>query len=261
MELPQTGRIINSLDKLRGVDAGDDDEYFHLTCHVDNSMKEKIENGEFIELEKLLPRKKGTADNRFEWINKDGMTFLSPVGDRGEKITNIRRWDQAFRIYAAIYCNANPGRSGEIWQYIYTIHSAASSYIWDNVAYYDHTFRQMMADRPYRSWSKNYAQLWQLALRDPLPKATSSNSLNYRDNNESGGTGGGRSGHKKKTWRDCCCWDYNRTGTCQRANCPFDNRCSYCGAWSHGAHSCHKKKKNDNNKTGNGSGQGGVRNK
>ena len=48
------------------------------------------------------------------------------------------------------------------------IHSAVTSYQWDNVAYYDMTFRQMMAEWPHHNWSKTYTQLWQLTLRDPL---------------------------------------------------------------------------------------------
>ena len=67
-------------------------------------------------------------DNRLEWVSKDGMTFLALVQDRDTKITNVRKWDQSFRVYAAVYCNANPSRAGEIWQYIYTINSAASSF-------------------------------------------------------------------------------------------------------------------------------------
>ena len=108
-------------------------------------------------------RKRINEENRLEWVTKDGMTFLAPQ-EKESKITGIRKWDQAFRTYAAIYCNANPGRAGELWQYIYTINSAASSYQWDNVAYYDYTFRQMMSERPHSNWGKTYAQLWQLAL-------------------------------------------------------------------------------------------------
>ena len=37
-----------------------DDQFFHVTCHVDPNMKSKIERGEFVELEKLLPKLKGS---------------------------------------------------------------------------------------------------------------------------------------------------------------------------------------------------------
>ena len=35
-----------------------DDDFFHLTCHVDPTLTNKIEKGELIDLEKLLPKDK-----------------------------------------------------------------------------------------------------------------------------------------------------------------------------------------------------------
>ena len=168
-------------------DQFDDDDYFHLTCHVDSALKNKIEKGEFVDLEKLLPKQKNfKQEGRMEWVSKEGMTYLSPVVDRDSKITGIRKWEQAFRVYAAIYCNANPARSGEIWQYIYVINSAASSFHWDNVAYYDYTFRQMMSDRPQRKWSKTYLQLYQLAMRDPINKSSNSYHTHHGQKGDAG---------------------------------------------------------------------------
>ena len=134
----------------------------------------KIESKEVntLNLECLLPKKRNAKvdENRLEWVSKDGMTFLAPMQDKEFKINNVRRWEQAFRVYAAIYCNANPTRAGEIWQYIHVINNAASTYQWDNVSYYDATFRQLMAEKPGRRWSKTFVQLWQLALKDPTSK-------------------------------------------------------------------------------------------
>ena len=256
IEPPPKGRnLFPDIDMVKRSEQDDlhDDEFFHLTCHVDKNLKSKIEMGEFIDLEKLLPRRKlrnGNEENRLEWVSRDGMTYLAPAHDRECQINSIRRWEQAFRIYAAIYCNANPTRSGEIWQYIHTINSAASSYQWDNVQYYDTVFRQMMGEKPGRNWSKTYVQLWQLALRDPLPKI--SNSGNNRSSFGSTGNQGDK--HKQKNWRDNCCWRFNRTGKCGKENCPFDKRCSYCGMWnSHGSNSCRKRLgvEKDSNNSGN----------
>ena len=36
-----------------------DDDFFHVTCHIDTALREKIEKGEFVDLEKLLPRSGG----------------------------------------------------------------------------------------------------------------------------------------------------------------------------------------------------------
>ena len=256
VEGPPRGKEIFKGNLIDCVDVGDDDDYFHLTCHVDHTLKQKIQKGEFVDLEKLLPRNRFAAKNedRLEWVSKDGMAFLAPVQDRKNKIGGVRTWEQAFRIFSAINCQANPHRAGEIWQYIHLINSAASTYIWENVAYYDYTFRQMMAERPGHSWSKTYVQLWQLAMRDTIQK----NNFNNNGANTSfvsGKRGDNRenhqqpaSGQKIKTWHDNCCWKFGRTGKCDRQSCRFDNRCSYCGSYSHGYHACIKRK--GDNQTG-----------
>ena len=224
-------------------DNSDDNDYFHLACHIDSILKAKIERGEFIELDKLLPKlRPHKQEGHLEWVSKDGITYLAPAQDKENRVNGIRKWDQAFRIYAAIYCAANPGHAGEVWQYIHVINSAAASYQWDNVAYYDYTFHQMMSERPNRSWSKTYTQLWQLAMRDPIQKQTSNQSHGSGYAHDTAGTSGyGNTNQKHKTWRDNCCWRFNHTGKCDQPGCKFDNRCSYCGAWnSHRFNTCKK---------------------
>ena len=232
----------------RGVDDNiDDDDYFHMICHVDKALKAHIEQGEFVELERLLPKKRNsrggfTDDGRLEWVTHDGMTYLTPVQDKDNQINGIRRWEQAFRIYASIYCAANPTRTGEIWQYIHTINSIASTYQWDNVQHYDTVFRQMMGDRPERNWSKTYVQLWQLALRDLIQRNGNSTHFSGKLMANQNKDRGQNQSQKKKDWRDNCCWRFNRTGKCDKSNCPFDKRCSYCGMWSsHGSNTCRKR--------------------
>ena len=100
-------------------------------------MRLKIERGEFIDLERLLPKER--ASNRgqddlnrqlFQLITQGTNTFIEqPVSKSGE-INSIRKWDQAFCIYAAIYTQANPERAAEIWQYVYVIHTAAAANHW-----------------------------------------------------------------------------------------------------------------------------------
>ena len=59
-----------------------DDDFFHQTSHIDLLLKQKIENGEFVDLDKLLPKDRvGGAnrysdDNRMEWIQRDGGDLL-----------------------------------------------------------------------------------------------------------------------------------------------------------------------------------------
>ena len=137
-------------------------------------------------------------------------------------------------MYAAIYTEVNPERSGEIWQYIHTINVAASAYQWSNVVYYDSTFRQLMAFKPHRSWAKTYHQGWNLAMKDPIgfSNQTQSNAGALKGMHHTGRTG---------DWRDYCCWKYNKNKCSRGSGCHYDHRCMYCGSWNHGFYNCRKR--------------------
>ena len=157
-----------------GVAAGiSDDDFLHLISHIDPALKSKIEKGEYVDLDKLLSRDRNgpwsgeQADcERLEWVKTDTGTYLMPA-KRQSKINGFRRWEQAFRVYATIYCGANPHRAREIWQYISVINTAASAYIWDNVYSYDITFRQLMQFNPNHSWAVMYSHMWNLSEKSP----------------------------------------------------------------------------------------------
>ena len=142
----------------------DDDDFMHVTCHVDNAIAAKIAKGEFIDVDKLLVKDKfrRQTEECLEFINHNGHTYLSPVAEN--KISGLRMWERAFRVYAMIYSKANPLRSAEIWQYIHTINTAAANFVWDNVAGYDYTCRQIMGQNLFRSWAKTHNQLWNLSM-------------------------------------------------------------------------------------------------
>ena len=231
-----------------------DDDFFHLTCFIEPSLIHKIEKGEFVELEKLLPKDRmggsfSRSDDRLEWVQRDGGTYLVPA-NKDQKINGIRRWEQAFRAYATIYCGANPHRSKEIWQYISVINTAAASFTWDNVYNYDITFRHLMAFNPNRSWAVTYNQMWNLSMRDPLSKFQSnvrSNTVFSNTNSSSGYKGSGQSvgmsGDSLRKKSDYC-WSFNRGEACRFGNkCKFIERCSYCDSPAHPIIHCAKAKK------------------
>ena len=105
----------NRQELIPNIGAGvSDDDFFHLTWHIDPNLIHKIEKGEFIELEKLLPKDKiNKGEDCLEWVQRDGGTFLVPA-QKDVRISSFRKWEQAFRAYATIYCGANPHRSKEI---------------------------------------------------------------------------------------------------------------------------------------------------
>ena len=245
----------NEILFLRNFDQ--DDEFFHITSQIEPTLRSKIERGEFIDLERLLPKDKIPGGGRsanddlnkqlFQLITQGTNTYLdNPIPKTG-KINNIRKWDQAFHVYAAIYTNANPDRSSEIWQYVYMIHTAAAVNPWDNVYYYDINFRELMASKPWRSWGKTYTQGWNMAFNNSSQSGSGYNNAHGNGGHAQSSYSGNQSG---RSWKDDCCWRYNKN-RCNRTSgeCKFDHRCTYCAGWNHGFANC-RKRKNKHRKSG-----------
>ena len=227
-----------------------DDEFFHITCHIEPALKSKIEKGEFVDLDKLLPKTRTQVikdDRRLQFFYKDGESFFAPP-DSSNKINSVRRWEQAFRVYAAIYSSANPTRSSEIWQYVFVINKAASSFTWENVYFYDITFRHLMEKNPSRSWAKTYTQMWNLAMCDRINR----NQGGFQNSWNQGKRGSFDSSTPNKPRY---CWKFNKNRP-HNADCEFIHKCSVCDNQGHSRVDCPKRKKGNNgNQGGNGSGQ------
>ena len=243
------------LTELMGL-IDNDDDFFHITSHVDRNLRAKIEKGEFVELDKLLPKPKNirrssaTGRRLVEVIYDNDGSFVVPNYSGMDKesgasrITNVRKWDQAFRVYGAIYSKAHPERSAEIWQYVYCINNAASTYVWDNVADYDEMFRQLMEEKPNRSWAITYLQGWNMTMKEHLPQKFQGNSFAGGHNTSSGG-----SVNKQQDWKEKCCWRFNKNIRCNQG-CKWDHRCTYCGSWAHAKLNCPKNRKRDSRSLG-----------
>ena len=55
--VPQNNSHTNIINPVVGSGLSDDD-FFHLTCHIDEALKLKIEKGQFVDLDRLLPKEK-----------------------------------------------------------------------------------------------------------------------------------------------------------------------------------------------------------
>ena len=203
-----------------------DDDFFHLVCHIDQALKQKIEKGEYVDLDKLLPRDKVGFDqqgegDQMEWICEQGSTYLVPA-KRQSRINSFHRWEQAFCMYATIYCGANPNRARDIWQYISVINTAASSFVWNNVYNYDMIFRQLMQFNPGRSWAVTYGHMWNLSMREPLQsKQQFKSGVNFGNSSNSVGNNGGKTANMVKKKSDYC-WNFNKGVKCRFGkNCRF----------------------------------------
>ena len=241
-----------------------DDDFFHLTCHIEPTSKKKIENGEYVDLDKLLPkentfhgRQVSSNETKLECIQSEGSTYLVPA-KTSSRVNCFRRWEQAFRMYATIYCTQNPNRAREIWHYISVINTASLSYNWDNVYNYDIVFRQLMEFNPSRSWAVTYNQMWNLSMTNPIDNQGGRRNFG---NTTSGQQSFLNNGQKRKL---DYCWSFNKAVKCRFSKkCKFIERCLYCDDPSHGVNNCHKldKKERDGKSLPGNNNNGGKRGK
>ena len=240
-----------------------DQEYLVIGGHVDESMQQKIAQGEYVDFSKLIPRDKilTEEDNRLELVIRNGKTFWTPVSE-SVTINCFSRWEQAFRIYSNIYTRAHPHKSSELIQYNHVIHSISLSYIWENVYSYDKEFRLHLSKHPERCWSVILQQAWSMKLRDRLPRNNAEITYNHPKGNHfnlggnAGGSSGSQSQHGNKFKSTEPCKLFNRGVHCKfGASCKFEYKCLYCGKFGHAVINCRKLQadKEKNGKPGNGS--------
>ena len=143
-----------------------------------------------------------------EIVSHNGMMFLSPVADRESiQINSYMKWEQAFRIYSNILTSKFPGMATELLQYNHTIHSASTTYIWENVYSYDKEFSHHISRHPYRSWAVILQQAWTMLLKD---RHRSDGNHFQRGGFNANGTHGNRNKkepcrrfNKGNAWPDC----------------------------------------------------------
>ena len=208
-----------------------DENYLVIGGNLDQSLKQKIINHEYIDFACLLPKGRLAMeqDTRMELINKGGATYFVPVADcELAGIHNFAKWEQAFRVFSNVYTHHYPSRATELIQYNHVIHTATTTYIWENVYTYDREFRMRLSHFPHRSWAIILQQAWSMYLKDKIPKG------GFQDNWGANNTGV----HKD------ICKRFNK-GICTKGfSCKYDHRCAVpeCGKFGHGAHICRLKK-------------------
>ena len=211
-----------------------DENYSLVAAHVDQSIRDKILNGEYVDFAKLLPRDRigWHDDNRMEMMYKDGRTYFVPASERDNiSISSFNRWEQAFRIFCNIYTEKFPGKAVELTQYGHIIFSASMSYMWDNVYAYDKDFRIHLSKfGNRRSWGIILQQAWSLRLKD---------RIGDRGGNRSSAMGWSPNTPQNRTKKDVC-WRFNRGNCNYGASCKFDHKCALCHKFGHGSHNCRR---------------------
>ena len=186
-----------------------DETYSLVTMHIDDATYKKIINHEYVDFAKLIAKDRVMDEDRgVELVPmlKGGKTVFAPTHDRDSTaITNYARWEQAFRVYSAIFSREFPTRAHELIQYNHIIHTAALTYVWSNVYAYDRDFRIHLSIYPDRTWGIIMQQMWTYRLRTKLSETGGGNSGNFSGggNRYNGNNGNGYS-------RKEHCYRFNR---------------------------------------------------
>ena len=148
-----------------------DETYMLVASHLDEAIIKKIENSEYVDFAKLIPRDRVVAmdseETELKSVIREGKTYYVPVKE-STAITGFGKREQAFRVFSNIYTRTYPGRATELIQYNHTIHTASLNYVWSNVYGYDQDFRIHMSKHPTRSWSTLLQQSWSMQLQEKI---------------------------------------------------------------------------------------------
>ena len=233
-------QVFSSNDLLHSVVV--DEGYSAIGRHIDESVKRRIQEGEFIDFARLIPKDRVLAlnDNQIEIVNNNGKPELRTVSD-SEVIGSFNKLEQAFRIFSTIYTDHYPERAKQLLQYSHIIFSASLMHSWSNVYVYDIDFHLHIAENPGRNWGIILQQAWTLHMKERLGS--------YNRNNSSFSTGAGNNnsgnGTQCKSGSGKNCWKYNRGKCTYGFGCKFEHQCGICNKFGHGAHICRKGQQNN----------------
>lgn len=232
-----------------------DQEHSSLTARVNPEIKRRIEMGQYINLQRLLPKFKVDPNDdhdKFRMVSKDGYSYFvddkeSSNKEDGLPINSLARWDQAFRVYSAIYLEANPLKVADMAEYTQNIHKWALTYPWQRVYNYDILFRQLVEKEPSRPWDVVHYNYFMSQFGENLNltqggRANSSYGGGPAPSAGGSNFGGARSSQFALNKKDCC-FRFNKTGKCKWGdNCNWEHKCYLCGLSNHGYYNCRFRK-------------------
>ena len=213
-----------------------DKTYMLVGSYLEESLIQKIENGEFVDLFLVIELK---------LVMKEGRTYYVPAKE-SSVISGFGKWEQAFRVFSNIYTRRHPTRATELIQYNHVIHTASLTYIWSNVYAYDQDFRIHMSKHPGHSWAIVLQQSWMMRLQDQVRFNDFHRPFGGRGNNKGNGHSGSnrsnRTGNSPTKSSNEPCRKYNK-GKCNfGSSCQYDHKCSYCLQFGHTVLNCRKLK-------------------
>ena len=187
----------------------------------------KIESGEFVDMDDLLPDKLGST--RPQMHDDQSTTTKS----RRRSVTNILEWIQCFSVYIAVITRKQPERIQDLLGYQSRILEAHLEYAGDYWLGYDRRFRLEAAASNNTNWSTIDTNLWSIAFSGKAKSTRckycfcithSSADCNWAPDPQPT-----RPYNPQQRARHRICFKWNNVpGRCPVQGCKFDHMCLLC---------------------------------
>ena len=205
-----------------------------ISSQINSKLKCKIWANRYIDFALILPSYNiQPKQQKFTLQLSNDSTFNLVPQTQTRKITHIAQWTSAFLRFVAVYSEKFPHEAPQLMKYGEIIRDLAyrrPGLAWYN---YDMQFRHLRESVQYR-WDMIYYDLW-------VPSAT----YTFQGSNRFQSFGRERQQpsqnlqRRNSTFLRNCCWAFNRTGRCNRAECSFPHTCGFCRG-PHSAKHCNQ---------------------
>ncbi|XP_033757425.1 uncharacterized protein LOC117339828 [Pecten maximus] len=187
----------------------------NLGLHVATNVKQKIINGEYIELALLLSNSMGVSENTHKISLIDGELVVKPK-TQTPKILDISKWTYAFIIYISIYTSVHSEQLHGLLKYMQIVRLGAQRCGGTDWLKYDEQYRLRKSHKPHEPWGIVDNELYLIYMqpqKQALPQTQNQNSPK--------------------------CFDFNYKGSCARSHCTYSHKCMRCNR-GHASLNCFK---------------------
>nr|XP_034966506.1 uncharacterized protein LOC118082785 [Zootoca vivipara] len=203
---------------------------FILGNHLSNKKRNKILNGDYVDIFTLLPpaKMKGKGEKKPAYGKRK---YREPRAER-----TFENWLDGFQIYMGTIVACYPKRAMHLLAYMAHVRRAYALAGEGPALLYDEDFRRNASLLSSTRWDLRDQNFWGEHVGPYIEKKQPESARSAR-------------AEYKRSARRLVCWEYNK-GTCGRAYCKYSHECEKCQG-SHPATACFKGRQSFRGKRGN----------
>ena len=136
--------------------------FWVLDGNVPDPLKQKIINGEYIDIGQLLQRRPGPDKSKCLTIEDGHLVLQSKPFTK--KITDVNHWTNSFLMFASMFSSAHPESTSGLFKYMHTVRLGARRSSGLDFKFVDKQYRLRKASNPSSSWGVVDQELWLLYM-------------------------------------------------------------------------------------------------